>query len=218
MAVVNTFPGAHPLLQQILVNYRRDLPIHLEALGMKTGSPHSIIETPVRRTLQLPTDVFFFTPRNREHINGLRTPLEIASIHTVFNESVFAGAIVMVIAGAGYFVLPQVGWLIGLVTLPAIVILPYMIVAQANGRINDRVAQGGEFIIGEIVSCVGGLSKRGRAAEFEVTTTFTFPTPNRIKLLGTDKQIRPEFDGKQLPSPGTPVVVLYFSDIEHYLL
>jgi hypothetical protein len=178
----------------------------------------TIQETPVRRPLEITKNVFFFNPRNREYINGLRTPLEIATIHTVFKESVFAGSIVMVIAGASYFALPQMGWLIALVTLPAIVILPYMIVAQANGRINDRVARGGEFLMGEVVSCIAGLSSKGRSAEFQVTTTFTFLTPNGTKLLGTDKQIRPDWDGKQLPSPGTPVVVLYFSDTEHYLL
>lgn len=178
----------------------------------------TIQETPVRRPLEITKNIFFFNPRNREHINGLRTPLEIATIHTVFKESVFAGSIVMLIAGAIYFALPQVVWLIAIVTLPAIVILPYMIVAQANGRINDRVARGGEFLMGEIVSCVAGLSSRGRSAEFQVTTTFTFVTPNKIKMLGTDKQVRPDLDGKPLPVPGTPVVVLYFSDSEHYLL
>ena len=94
---------------------------------------------------------------------------------------------------------------------------PYMIVAQANGRINNRVNREGEFILGEIMACVGGV-RGGRSRQFQVTTTYTFPTVGGVKLAGTSTQIRPELDGKPLPVPGTPVVVLYFSDTEHYLL
>lgn len=178
----------------------------------------TIQETPVRRSLQLSSDVFFFNPRNRERVRGLGTPLEIASPHTIADQWLVAGVITVVIAAIASIVLPHLVWLIVPIAVIIIFGQSHLIIAQANARINERLAKGGEFLMGEIGSCVAGLSSRGRSAEFQVTTTFTFVNPNKIKLLGTDKQIRPHLDGKPLPASGTPVVLLYFSDTEHYLL
>jgi hypothetical protein len=176
-----------------------------------------IIESPVRRPLQVPNDVFFFNRRNRERVNGLQTPLEIATPETVFNESVFAGGIVVALAALAYVALPHIVWLIIPITALLVWILPFLIVNQANGRLNHRLTRGGEFVVGKIVSCAGSLSG-GRSPRFQVTTRYTFPAAGGIQLLGTSTQIRPTLEGKQLPVPGTPVVILYFSDSEHYLL
>jgi hypothetical protein len=177
-----------------------------------------IEETPARRSLQLSSDVFFFNPRNRERVRGLSTPLEIASPHTIGDQLLVASIITVIIAAITSIILPHLVWLILPVTGIIIFGQSHLIVAQANARINKRLAKGGEFVMGESVSCVGGLSRQGRSAEFQVTATFTFLTPNRTQLWRTDKQVRPHLDGKPLPVPGTPVVVLYFSDTEMYLL
>jgi hypothetical protein len=86
--------------------------------------------------------------------------------------------------------------------------------AYLNRRITERFRREGQILQGNLVACDTGRGFEWRFLKFLYhVTTPSGQTVQRNFLERDFYSLR-----KRVPTPGTPVAVLYFSDDEHYLL
>ncbi|MGD8475062.1 MAG: DUF3592 domain-containing protein [Anaerolineae bacterium] len=79
-----------------------------------------------------------------------------------------------------------------------------------------KLARRGQRIAGEIVRCSG---ERDSDGDFALEVRFGFRSPHTGAWIeGKDSQTRKDLEGKALPSPGTPVHVLYLDEKTYLML
>jgi hypothetical protein len=78
-----------------------------------------------------------------------------------------------------------------------------------NNQTNQKLANEGQLLRGQVVSAVG---RRGSKNTYNVTLKYDFTTPNGKQITKQQVQNRPDLRNGPLPSPGTPVAVLYVND------
>lgn len=178
----------------------------------------TIQEVPVRPMVEVPVGTYFFHAGNREAFHKRMIPLELAPMPWTWLPTIGIGmGLIIALATVAYTATPHIAWL--MIATGAVVLgsLPFWMSAQANTRLNERAWRDGRFCTGEIDSCVS-VVPWGNARQFQVRVAYRFRTPKGIPIRRITTQNRPDLNGTQLPSPSTPVVVLYFSDEEYYLL
>jgi hypothetical protein len=168
--------------------------------------------------VEVPVGTYFFHARNREAFHKRTMPLELAPMPWTLLPTIGIGmALIIAFATVAYTSNPHVGWLLLAVGAVVVGSLPFWVAAHANTRLNERAWRKGKFCTGEIESCVS-VVPWGKARQFQIRLTYLFRSPKGILIRRITTQKRPNLNGQPLPSPGTSVMVLYFSDGEYYLL
>lgn len=102
----------------------------------------------------------------------------------------------------------------GLVWDGLVVSFAWLLVRKIRKRC--RLARRGQRIAGEVLSCA---SDRDSDGDLLLKVRFGFRSPQSGKWIeGKDSQTRKDLEGKPLPSPGTPVHVLYLDDKTYMML
>lgn len=175
-------------------------------------------ETPVRPMVEVPVGTYFFHTRNREAFHKRTVPLELAPMPWTWLRTIGSGmGLIIALATIAYTSTPNIVWLMMAAGAVVLGSLPFWMSAQANMRLNERAWRDGTFCTGEIDSCVS-VVPWGNARQFQVRVAYRFRTPKGILIRRITTQNRPDLNGQPLPSPGTLIMVLYFSDGEYYLL
>lgn len=177
-------------------------------------------ETPVRIPTRIREDAFYYDERNCGVLNGsthysffVPSPKR----HTPHIEAFIIGL------GLGTLVLALVGLHalgIALLFVGALGLLG-MIISEPfrwKKELNERFPREGYVVLGEILTCIAYIKRAGQYAYFMVEIEYRYRAPNGDFFTSSINAQRPDLNGTQLPPPGTPVYVLYFSEQEAYLL
>jgi hypothetical protein len=174
---------------------------------------------------ELPAETFWLHPQNEAVIRGKSGVLKVFNLskqHLVWELGFrYLGLIIAFVAmvwleGTGISIvdaLVPLGLLIVLAILIP-VLVENRVNAYLNRRITDRIHREGQILQGELVACETGRGFEWRFLKFfyRVTT----PSGQMVQRNFLERDLYSL--RKRVPTPGTPVAVLYFSDDEHYLL
>ena len=173
-------------------------------------------EFPVRRPALVQENAFFYNPDNRFYLLGQTPDLHIRINTPPNNAADFLIVCCGLVALLSFLLYGLSPWfsLSFMASLVGFIFSALMITRHKRAYLHRRLAREAYFLNGTLLACVA----RGGRSSLEVEAQYEFVSPTGITLRGKERKERPDLSGKQLPAPGTPVYVLYFSDKEFYLL
>lgn len=190
-------------------------------------------ETPVRYIADLRQSAFFWYSYNREFAKGRRQDVSVVNpLYQIEHITIYLWLMFVVILITGIvigtvFTPPalQLLWLPGYILLLFTSIFsPYYLVDRYgdyfNRRMSQRFLREGTIIQGELTQCTVSASTNFRPIGSTLVLKIAYRFESRFgeRINGYFIEPRKDLEGRQLPSLGTPVYILYFNDDEHYLL
>jgi hypothetical protein len=185
----------------------------------------TLLERPNNLMIPMQEGTFLLYPDNQQFLKGERshlTAIDLGKRHIlleiVFLYGMLFLALLILVPLMNLF--PQNFGIIALVSAPFIVwigmIMEKQINLYNNKRITKRYQREGKILQGVLESAARGdsLSWEGGKLKF----TYTITTPSGTRVQGKLGEKYSSFGKRPIPAPDTPVMVLYFSDAEHYLL
>jgi hypothetical protein len=167
----------------------------------------------------LPANLFVLERRNRPFISGQsRTPyLKLTGCMLIV--MVLIGAVVLALIAANQVVLAFCPGIF-------LIVLVFGVVNDTVRRV--RLTFGGQLLVGQVVSANGQWIERSgsRPTEsasrsirnYQVTIQYRLKTPSGNLLNITHNERRYDLANRALPTPGTPIAVLYRTDDDLLLL
>lgn len=183
----------------------------------------TVEETAIRRPTYIREEAFFY-----EELNRARLYSKLPPDFSVIPQPGWYAYFGFIAGGVGLILLSLlfiVGWNFWIVMLlfglVAMVAVPMIMQHQRTRLLATRFGKEGYIVVGEVVSAIASMEGSPliqSSYKFIVEIEYRFAAPQGEIFRSSIKAARPDLNGKQLPLPGTPVYVLYFSEAEAYLL
>lgn len=198
-------------------------------------SPH---KTETAEVQAVPENYFLLHPENEAIVSGASRELPPLGVRWVFILGI--PLLIAAIGLCGYAVSrwltiipaipdgtntpPDTVWNGTLWTLVAFLFAAIVIGWYLSGltmvRKRGSLQKRGQLVWGEVIAAVG---KRERSGDLSVTVEYQFTPPTRRRrrpkpIHNEDAETRNDLKGKALPTPETPVVLLYLNDKNYELL
>lgn len=187
----------------------------------------TVIERSLRPTIPVQEGTFLLYPDNQRFLQGESD--QLTAINWVNRHLVVELAfryITLFIFVAVFLPLVNTGELNGwamvgaLLLIPIIIWIGYLLEKQFNRYMNRRTTkryeQEGQLVSGVLESC-----GRGSLFSFDgskLLFVYTFTNPKGETIRGKLGERYRTFGRRPIPEAGSPVVILYFNDNEHFLL
>lgn len=176
-------------------------------------------ETPVRIPSRLREDAFFYDERNMDELyrtenHHFFVPPPKGHDYGLYVLTLGTGAAVLTLALMGFN-----AW-IAILLFGLLAMLGMMMYAPFRWKreFHERFSREGYVVPGEIITCIAFTKPGNTSVMFMVEAEYRYRAPNGEFFVSSIAEPRPDLEGTQLPPPGTPVYILYFSEHEAYLL
>jgi hypothetical protein len=184
----------------------------------------TIEEKPVLVPSTVLQDTFFFSRTNRAILDGNRG----GDVFDVFPKKVHYGSTVLTFMLSVVSAILLGTWVHSELFLIVLffggcLMIATTITSAADyaQKLYQRYQKEGYVVPGEILACVGStghLSLQYSTRSFVLQVQYQFTTPGGKVIRASLTEPRSDWNEAALPTPGTPVYVLYFNDREYYLL
>ena len=181
-------------------------------------------------TLPPPDHAFFIIPRNRDYllkrtsVLSVPNPLEQGKSFTaiVFMYSIVMLLIIalvrVLVGGDDFSPATNVAWILG--TGIVFILIIFSLTPLNNRRVTRRMATSGQLLPGTIQQARGEIRNSGHRGRkrHHLLVDYTFTAPDGSVHTATREEIYDDLNNPSIPTPQTPVYILYFTPKEFYLL